>query len=133
MALGVEITDLQFHLRNVLGNDLLRTNVKFWTTSKQRRNVSRHAAVALMISLWVAIWAIEVSPDLHHLLHPDAQSPDHHCLITQLQHQSVTSGCVAAAAPPLPEVSCALIGCGDFHFYPSYDYRLTPSRGPPAV
>ena len=102
-------------------------------TSKHRRNGSRRAAVAVMISLWVALWALEVSPDLHRLLHEDAQSPDHHCLVTQFQHHLLLSGFVAAAAPPLPVGSSAPLGCGDFQFLPSYDYRLTPSRAPPAV
>ena len=68
-------------------------------TSKHQRNGSRLAAVAVMISLWVALWALEVSPDLHRLLHEDAQSPGHTCLVTQFQHHLLLSGFVAAATP----------------------------------
>jgi hypothetical protein len=109
------------------------TGVKFWTTSKRQRNRSRLAAVAVMLSLWAALWVLEVSPDLHHLLHPDAQSPDHHCLVTLFQHHLLLSGFVAAATPPLPITSWTPLAYSDFRFYPAYDYRLTPSRGPPAV
>jgi hypothetical protein len=86
-----------------------------------------------MVSLWVAMCALEVSPDLHRLLHRDAQNPGHNCLVTQFQNQSLLSGFVAAAAPPLPEVSGLLVGSADFQSPLSYDYRLPPSRAPPAV
>jgi len=100
---------------------------------KHQRNRSRLAAVAVMLSLWVALWAIQVSPDLHRLLHEDAQSPGHTCLVTQFQHHLLLSGFVAATTPPLPVVSSAPLASGDFQFLPSCDYRLTPSRAPPAV
>jgi hypothetical protein len=83
-------------------------------TSKHRRNVSRRATVAVMISLWVALWALEVSPDLHRLLHEDAQSPGHTCLVTQFQRHLLLSGFVAADSPPLPVVSSAPLSSGDF-------------------
>ncbi len=101
--------------------------------AKRQRNGSHLAAVAVMISLWVAMWALEVSPDLHRLLHKDAQSPGHACLVTQFQHHLLLSGFVAAALPPLPVVSSAPLASRDFQFLPAYDYRLTPSRAPPAV
>jgi hypothetical protein len=102
-------------------------------TSKHRRSGGRRAAVAVMISLWVALWALQVSPDLHRLLHEDAQSNGHTCLVTQFQRHLLLSGFVAAVAPALPDISIAPIGCGDCQLLPSYDYRLTPSRAPPAV
>ena len=86
-----------------------------------------------MFSLWVNLWALEVSPDFHRFLHADSESPSHHCLVTQFQHHLLLSGFVAAVAPALPDISIALIGCRDFQCRPSYDYRLSPSRAPPAV
>jgi hypothetical protein len=86
-----------------------------------------------MFSLWVAMCALEVSPELHRLLHKDAQAPGHNCLVTQFQNHSLLSGFVAAVAPPLPDVSRVLLSCGDFRFCPAHDYRLPPSRAPPAV
>jgi hypothetical protein len=85
-----------------------------------------------MFSLWAAMCALEVSPELHRLLHKDAQSPVHNCLVTQFQHHSLLSGFVAAAAPALPDVSGVLVSSGDFQFRPSYDHRLPPARAPPA-
>ena len=124
---------LQFRLRNLRQRALLQFSVKFWMTSKRQRNGSRLAAVTVMMSLWATLWALEVSPDLHRLLHEDAQSPGHTCLVTQFQHHLLLSGFVAAATPPLPVVSYAPLVCGDLQFLPSYDYRLTPSRAPPAA
>ena len=78
LRLGGIHTQCRWGLRHAGCCALLRTSVSFWMTSKHRRNGSRRAAVAVMISLWVALWALEVSPDLHRLLHEDAQSPGHH-------------------------------------------------------
>ncbi|HWV98930.1 MAG TPA: hypothetical protein VNZ64_04475 [Candidatus Acidoferrum sp.] len=103
------------------------------TTSRHRRNGSPFAAVALMLLLWLGLCALEVSPDLHHFIHQDAQNPAHNCLVTQLQQHSVLSGFVPAAAPAPPAVTRTLFSGGDFQFCPSFDYRLTPSRAPPSV
>ena len=124
---------LEYPLRNLSRGALLQSRVKFWTMPKRQRNGRHLAAVAVMFSLWVAMWALEVSPELHRLLHDDAQSPGHTCLVTQFQHNLLLSGFAAATAPPLPAVSYAPLICGDLQFLPSYDYRLTPSRGPPAA
>ena len=124
---------LQFRLRNLRQRALLQFSVKFWMTSKRQRNGSRLAAVTVMMSLWATLWALEVSPDLHRLLHEDAQSPGHTCLVTQIQQHLLATGFVAAATPPLPIFSYAPITCGDSQFLPSYDYRLTPSSAPPAA
>ena len=86
-----------------------------------------------MLSLWVTVWALEVSPELHHLLHEDSQSPDHHCLVTQLQHNAMVSGFVPAVAPAAPAVWSILVNRDNFEFPPAADYQLPPSRAPPAV
>jgi hypothetical protein len=119
-------------LRRLSRNALLPVSVKFWVTSARKRNGRHLAAVALMGLLWVTMCALEISPELHLLLHKDAQSPGHNCLVTQFQHHQVLGGSTTALLPALPEASSVLVSCGDFQFYPSYDYRLTPSRGPPA-
>jgi hypothetical protein len=108
-------------------------SVKFWSISKHQRNSLGFAAVAVMFSLWVMMWVLELSPDLHRFLHNDAQSPVHHCLVTQLQHNLVASGFLTAVAPTPPQVSHASFGSGECQIRFSYDYRLTPSRAPPAV
>jgi hypothetical protein len=120
-------------LRNFPCRALLLASVKVSEPSRHQFDGSRFAAVAVMFLLWVAMCALEVSPELHHRLHKDSHSAGHTCLVTQLQHHQVLSGFVPAIAPALPEVSSTQLSCGDFQFRPAYDYRLTPSRGPPAV
>jgi hypothetical protein len=86
-----------------------------------------------MLSLWVGVYALEVSPRLHEFFHPGAQNPGHNCLVTQLQHHGVLSGFVAAAAPAvsvmwgIPDCPCVS------QFLPASDYRLSLSRAPPSV
>ena len=124
---------LQSPLRNLCRSALLQPSLRFLASLKRRPNGSRVVVVAGMFFLWTAMWALEISPALHQLLHKDAQSPGHNCLVTQLQRSLVESAFATALAPaPPPACSCRL-SCADFQFYPSYDYRLTPSRGPPAV
>ena len=99
-----------------------------------RRKGGQLAAASVMMFLWIALYALEVSPGLHRLLHEDAQSPAHNCLITQFQHHLVLSVFAATAMPALPELSMALPGgVADLQLHPSYDYRLSPSRAPPVA
>jgi len=111
----------------------LVNGVHVWSIAKQSNGV-RKCAAALLLFLWTTTLALSVWPDLHRFLHEDAQSPDHNCLVTQFQHQSLLSGFVAAVAPALPEAVSALPApAGDGHFPLLCDYRLSPSRAPPAV
>lgn len=77
--------------------------------------------------------ALEVSPELHRLLHKDAQDPGHNCLVTQFQNHSLLSGFVAAVAPAVPDISSVQVGSADLLSPRACDYRLPPSRAPPAV
>jgi hypothetical protein len=52
-------------------------SVKFWTASKPQRNAGRLAAVGLMLSLWLGTLALAAAPQLHRLLHNDAQDANH--------------------------------------------------------
>jgi hypothetical protein len=107
--------------------------VKFWFPFKRQLNFGRLTAVAVMLILWGVMCALEVSPNLHNLLHKDAQSPAHNCLVTQFQHHLLLPELVAAVAPVPFELSGPARSCGDCRFSPAYDYRLSPSRAPPAL
>src|SRR5438046_10381187 len=58
-----------------------------WTTERQRGPVS--AVAALMLLLWLGTFALAALPQLHSLLHKDAQALHHTCLIHQLQQHSL--------------------------------------------
>jgi hypothetical protein len=105
--------------------------VKFWHTSQRHRVGRRFAVAGLMLLLWVGAFALTVSPELHHLLHPDAQGPDHSCLITQLRQQPLLAGFVIIAAPSPTSILLAAACSAEIEFLPACDYRVSPSRAPP--
>ena len=123
----------QCPLRDCRRHALLPFSVRFWASVKHRRNGCRLAAVMVLLTLWAAMFALEVSPRLHQTLHKDAQSPGHNCLVTKLQQGLVESGYVAAFALPPPQTASYAVNRPDSQYFPSYDYRLAPSRGPPSV
>ena len=106
--------------------------MKFWTASKRLRNVGV-PAVLLMLLLWLATFALAASPQLHRLLHADSKKPNHHCLVTQLQHHPLLVGLVPVVSPVVAPSGLAAICQPDFQFLPATDRRLAPSRGPPSV
>jgi hypothetical protein len=85
-----------------------------------------------MFVLWLGTCAITASPQLHRLLHEDAQSPEHQCLITQLQHQPLLTGFVVILVPVPPVVDVQFVCSIDFQSLSTFDYRLSPSRAPPS-
>jgi hypothetical protein len=84
-----------------------------------------------MLSLWASLWALEASPQLHELLHSDAQNPNHTCLITQLHQHTLLAGFVPLVGPVAPSAVFNLAAVEQSQFFASYDYRLSPSRAPP--
>ena len=113
---------------------VLACRLKCLSTSKPQRRGGRLLAALFMLSLWAAVFTLELSPQIHLLLHEDAQNPAHNCLATQFQHQLSLPVLATAIALPAPDLSVAYVGYGGvFQSRPSYDYRLSPSRAPPAV
>jgi hypothetical protein len=86
----------------------------------------------MMLFLWLGTFALAASPQLHQLLHRDAQDLNHHCLITQIKQHSLLSGAPTALTPAPPPVGLGSIVCPDSQFLPTFDYRLFFSRGPPS-
>ena len=106
-------------------------SVKFWSTSKHPRWGGRLAVAGLMLVLWLGTFALTVSPELHHFLHPDAQRPDHNCLITQIQQHPLLAGFATITAPAPVPVAVEMVWRAEVQFVPACDYRLSPSRAPP--
>jgi len=105
--------------------------VKFWGTSRHPRWGGRLAVAGVMLLLWVGTFALTVSPELHHLLHQDSQSPNHNCLVTQIQQHPLLAG-FAAIIAPLPAPVAETAACrAEVQFLPASDRRLSPSRAPP--
>jgi hypothetical protein len=106
-------------------------SVKFWSTLKHPRAGGRLAVAGVMLALWLGTFALTVSPELHHLLHPDAQGPNHNCLITQIQQHPFLAGSVSITAPAPASVVVTVVWRAEVQFVPACDYRLSPSRAPP--
>ena len=87
----------------------------------------------LMMALWCVTIAFVASPELHRLLHGDAQNLDHQCLITLVQQHLFLGGGQTAV---VPVVSPAEFGHALLVEAPACvarDYRVSPSRAPPAL
>jgi hypothetical protein len=85
-----------------------------------------------MLLLWLAVFALVVSPQLHEAFHKDSREASHNCLVTHVQHQSLLAGAVSVAfilAAPMMEANCP--SYQDFLLPPTRDYLLIPSRDPP--
>jgi len=106
--------------------------VRLWTTAKHQRRTGVFA-VALMLVLWLAAFALTASPGLHRLLHADSKSPDHRCLITQLQQHPLYVGAAPIVAPVSSPAGLAFVSRPEFQYLPLQDSRLSPSRGPPIL
>jgi hypothetical protein len=105
--------------------------MKFWSTSKHPRWGGRLAVAGVMLLLWIGTFALTVSPKLHHLLHQDAQGPDHNCLITQIQQHPLLAGFATITAPAPASVVVTVVCRAEVQFVPASDHRLSPSRAPP--
>ena len=105
----------------------------FWSTARHPRWGGRLAVAGLMLLLWVGTFALMVSPELHHLLHQDAQGPSHNCLITQIQQHPLLAGYAAVSVLASAPVVVTAVCRAEAPFLPASDHRLAPSRAPPFV
>jgi hypothetical protein len=99
-----------------------------------RRSQSTRRMWALAgLLLFVALQIFSSSGTLHKVIHPDADSPGHHCVITLLRQGQVS-------APAVPVVWVAFVAALIFSLpliqsavFPSFHYRFSSSRAPPLV
>jgi hypothetical protein len=89
-------------------------------------------AVLAMLSLWLGLCALDLFPELHRLLHQDAQNPSHNCVVTQLQHHLLLPGLVAMPLPPTPTTWGMCASNDHFRFLPAFDYVVSDGRAPPS-
>lgn len=86
-----------------------------------------------MLWLWLGTCALTAVPQLHQLLHQDAQQSTHTCFITQLQHQPLLAGGVSVTTAALPAASLEWVWHAPFQFLHPCEYRLPSGRAPPAA
>src|SRR5215813_5936541 len=99
----------------------------------QRRRTAPRAAACLMLFLWFGTLAVTISPTLHQLLHSDAQSANHICLVTQVKQQALLAGLAPVIAPAPAFSPTQVETTADSLFPRRIDRRLAPGRAPPAA
>jgi hypothetical protein len=87
----------------------------------------------LALTLWLAVVVLSISPVLHQLLHRDSQSARHECLVTHFVKSQVLSGASAGAVIVFAPVRVVAPLPVDLTFLSPPEYRLSPSRAPPAL
>jgi hypothetical protein len=86
-----------------------------------------------MLTLWLAVVALSISPALHQLLHHDSQSGKHECLVTHFIKSQVFSGASASVVLVVDPVRVAAPLPVALAFVSSPEYSLSSSRAPPAL
>ncbi|HXP62149.1 MAG TPA: hypothetical protein VN829_16750 [Dongiaceae bacterium] len=87
---------------------------------------------AILLVLFLVLVGLAASPELHHALHADANTPGHHCAISALLHGQIEPSvceaplCLAAVAWDHPgRLSLSVVE--------GTEELLPPGRGPPKV
>ena len=96
-----------------------------------REPAFRRVCAVFGLALFLALQLLTSSSALHKLIHPDAESTDHHCVITlfsrgQLEAAPATAPVVAFVAALL--FLLPILKSAEF---PSFAYRFSASRAPP--
>jgi hypothetical protein len=107
--------------------------VHHWFADKRSRSAGRFAVAGFALALWLATVALAASPQLHHWLHKDSQSPHHYCLSTQLnQHLLLAAFAPTVAAEP-PQLTAQASFIFASESIPSFDYAVSHGRAPPSL
>jgi hypothetical protein len=88
-------------------------------------------AGALLV-LWAVIQLLISIPALHHALHEDSTSPNHHCLVTELASGQGITASSGLSLPTLPECllfPSAVVVSSNVRFL----FRLPQAPRPPPV
>lgn len=90
-----------------------------------------HAVLAsLLVGLVLLLGAMAAAPNLHELIHHDADAPGHECAVTIFAHGHVDSPVVEVAAI-MPEVSVEFLPQASVSVFNALVESLPPGRGPP--
>lgn len=93
----------------------------------------RLSAAGGMLALWLALVVISSSPTLHQWLHDDSQSGKHECLAT-LFAKGIFLAEASASLVGLVDPACVTAPLpGDLKLFSPPEFRLPPSRAPPAT
>jgi hypothetical protein len=105
-------------------NDLQHMNRHF-------QRSARAVIASLLVCVVLLLEAMAACPELHELIHHDADEPGHDCAVTMFAHGQVDSPVleVAAIIPVAPVEFFPLTSVSVFN---ALVEKLPPGRGPPA-
>ena len=84
-----------------------------------------------MLMLFLLLQAAGASHELHHLLHPESDEPDHQCDI-RLVSEGQIHHAPAAVVLPVPQYFSSTVAVPQSFAPVPVDYRLLPGRAPPS-
>jgi hypothetical protein len=97
-----------------------------------RQNKPVKTGLALLgISIVLFLSVFGASASLHKLIHPDADSADHHCAITLFAHSQVASASGAQSLAVVIVIFGGVALLADTFVPSSTDYCFSASRAPP--
>ena len=101
--------------------------------TNRHRGIGRILVVSVMLVLWLGTAAVATSPELHHRLHKDSKSTTHECLVTLLSKSQLLAGGAGSFLLALIPTLFGLLVLAESSPFSLIDYRLSPSRAPPAL
>ena len=84
-----------------------------------------------MLFLFLVLQAAGASHELHHLLHPKSDSPDHQCVIRLISEGQIHHAPAEVVLPVPQNFSTTVAVPQSFEPVP-VDYRLLPGRASPS-
>jgi hypothetical protein len=97
----------------------------------QPGKIARPASGFVLTALVLLLSFAGASPQLHKLLHPDADSPDHNCAVTLFAHGQVDAASVSTVVVGIAVLFGGIALLAETLVLPLADYRYSPSRAPP--
>ena len=84
----------------------------------------------LLVALVLLVNALAACPDLHALIHHDADAPGHACAVTMFAHGQVDSPVVEAGGS-IPMPPAEFLPLNPVAAFNALIEKLPPGRGPP--
>lgn len=94
---------------------------------------SRRFIALVCLALFLALELFASVPALHRLVHSDADSSGHHCVITLVRQGNVSTADTTPVIVVFVAALLFILPALQSEVFTSFDYRLSPSRAPPAA
>lgn len=104
----------------------------FLMMSGKQNKVIVKGASSLLVILYLLLALVSHLPQLHSLIHKDANSEQHHCAITLISQSQVLSSDTAVCIVQQPHIIIDL-GCNSSDVINTVDSPSNFSRAPPFV